>query len=295
MKRAILIGCALASLEMAGATLSNGSLTVEFGDTGTIRSVIFDGDESYPLVAGTPGGFGFQQETGDPGDRTATFAKNTFGQEPVVTDLTGSTANSVNAEGAYTTAGANVEFTRVYSLLNGNVLRVSTTITNLAPADINLRMFDSYNPIPAGPLPGLTNANDISGLAGGRVVQVTDASSVVVGSLDPGVVISAAGFGASINTGIELSDHFAIPEDPDGALANDGYMIGVQRLLTPGSSYTFVYDHAFGNSAAAAQAAFAVANGPAAIPEPSTWLTLATGIVALLAGTRLGKCLPSRE
>jgi hypothetical protein len=278
-------GAALVALSTSAAqaaTISNGSLTVDIrNDNGTINSLTFGGSEFYRR--GTfISDFGFQN-----GNNTSTFAINdAFGSvgQPVSVSSSG---GFVSVTGQYTKGGAALDFTRIYSLVPGqNVLRVATNFFNKGQ-NTSLKYFDTYDPdqgIDKGT--GFGTDNDVYSLATGlgtaKVGQATESTglSVVIGSLDPNATI-ASGSPFNIGNGFALNNFFNSPFDGNGAFADEGTHIGVQKLLTTGSGLTFTYDQAFGTSPKQAQQQFIAANtvnGSTSVPEPLTILGSATAL-----------------
>ncbi|NJL22089.1 MAG: PTPA-CTERM sorting domain-containing protein [Leptolyngbyaceae cyanobacterium SM1_3_5] len=251
-------------------SLSNGSLTLDINDSnGAISSVLFGGSEFYQRGAFVSN-FGFQN-----GTNTSTFATNTaFGSSGVpVTVTSGSGSATVN--GSFTGGGANISFSRVYSLVPGlNVIRTITTFVNNG-ADTTLSAFDTFDPdqgLDKGT--GFGTFNDVltlvtnAGLA--KVGQATESGglSVVIGSLNPATIASGNPF--QIGDGFDLNAFFDAPFDDNGSFADSGTHIGLRSVLTAGSSLSFAYDQAFGLTSEAAQAEFIAANGGATpVPTPA--------------------------
>jgi|GEM_PF-2928157 len=281
----------LTALAIAGpqsaraAVMTNGALTVDIRSNGAINAVVFGGTDFFN--AGTAvSDYGFQV-----GTDTGTFRINTTTgtmSQPV------SVSDSNVVTGTFTAGGANVAFTRSYSLVPGqNVLRISTTFTNNG-ADLDLRYFDAFDPDQGFNLgQGNVTLNDVFPLADGLVGQARiDAGghqhTVIVGSLDPRVTVGA-GTWFSIVTGEAVNFFFASPGDADDGISDRGLQIGLETLLASGGSTTFVVDLAFGLTPAEAQAAFIAANTPAAdpptaTPEPASLALWGIGAVGLAFG-----------
>jgi hypothetical protein len=282
---AILLVLGTASAQ--AATLTNGSLNVTIrDDNGAIDAIRFGGSDFYN--PGTPvSDFGFQN-----GTDTSTFVVNTttgVTQQPVsVTSGSGFVA----VTGTYTGGGANVDFTRTYSLVDGlDVLRTTTNFVNKG-SDVMLRYFDTFDPdqgIDQGR--GFGTFNDVLTLSTGaglaKVGQATDTGglTVVLGSLIPNVTI-ASGDPFQIGDGFTLNNFFSSPFDGNGSFVDNGTHIGgIQMLLSAGGSSNFVFDQGYGTSIAQAQEQFIRANS-ASVPEPASTLgVLAFG--ALGAGSML--------
>ncbi|BAZ27071.1 hypothetical protein NIES4073_79870 [Kalymmatonema gypsitolerans NIES-4073] len=273
---AVFLGLGVSSAQ--AFTISNGSLTVDIrNDNGAINSLLFGGSEFYR--EGTyVSDFGFQAGTG-----TSTFVLNSAyggGQSVSVTNSSG----LVGVTGTYTGGGSNINFRRTYSIVPGlNVLRVATDFINNG-ADTTLSYFDTFDPdqgIDKGR--DFETSNDVSTLATGagtaKVGQASESGglTVVMGSLDPNVTVGS-GDPFQIADGSALNNFFSSPVDGNGTFADQGTHVGLRTLLAAGSSRTFVYDQAFGETAAAARAQFVSANGSEPVPEPLTILgSLAAG------------------
>src|SRR2546421_161180 len=110
------------------SVLSNGNLVLTVNDgNGVIQSVKLTGVEFYQL--GTPvSDYGLQVNTDSSSFR---LNSNAFGSSQSV--AVSSTASTITVNGTYTAGGANVSFTRQYTLVAGdNVIRTTTTFTNNA-------------------------------------------------------------------------------------------------------------------------------------------------------------------
>jgi hypothetical protein len=236
-----------------GLLLTNGSLTLVASIVnGAIRAVSFAGADFY--ASGTAvSDYGFQN-----GTDTATFRRNTAsvrtGQPVTVTW----TDTEVVVQGVFTGGGVTVSFDRRYSLVpEHDVVRVSTTLTNLGPATV-LSCFDTFDPDQgvARDL-GRSTYNDVYVLEGATVGRATDMGglTVVMGSTHPAVTV-AAGNPFWIDSGLTLNGFFDAPFDGDGARADMGLHVGVRLFLPAGATETFTYDQAYGTSIAAAEAQF---------------------------------------
>ena len=234
-------------------TLTNGSLTVAIrSDNGAIGSLTFGGSDFYN--PGTPvSNWGLQV-----GTDTSTFAlSRTNGGTGIPVTVT-AISGGVQVSGTYTRGGANVAFTRTYSLVPGlNVLRITTAFTNNG-SDITLSYFDTFDPdqgIGAGL--GYDTYNDVIGST--ARASATNDLSVIMGSTDPNVTVAAGG-PFQINSGSLLNAFFASPVDENGALDDEGIHIGIRFSLAAGGGRTFAYDQAYGVSTAAAAAAYCSSN-----------------------------------
>ena len=273
---------ALGASSAQALTLDNGSLKLTINDgNGAINSVLFGGSEFYRQ--GTyVSDFGFQS-----GTDTSTFAENNaYGSTGVPVTVVGS-SGSASVEGTFTGGGANISFSRVYSLVPGlNVIRTITKFVNNKGADTTLSAFDTFDPDQGRDKGhGFKTYNDVltlvtdEGLA--KVGQATELGglSVVIGSLNPATTV-ASGNPFQISSGSDLNNFFASPFDGNGVFSDQGTHIGIQKLLTAGSSFSFAYDQAFGSSSSGAQAAFISAHSGVPIPTPA----LLPGLIGLGLG-----------
>jgi len=268
---------ALGATSVQAASLSNGSLSVDINNgNGAIGRVLFGGSDFYN--PGTPvSDYGFQNGT-DTSTFNSTWRGGFFGS------AVSSSSSAITVSGSYTGGGANISFTRVYSLVPGlNVLRTVSAFTNNG-SDTTLSAFDTFDPdqgINQGS--GFETFNQVLTLStpGGvaKAGQATESGglTVIVGSLDSRATV-ASGNPFAIFSGDDLNNFFASPFDDGGAFSDSGTHIGLRSLLTAGTSLSFTYDQAFGTSASAAQSAFIAANGDvAAVPTPA----LLPGLVGL--------------
>ena len=248
--------------------LANDSLTVTIReDNGAIDTILFGGSDFFN--PGAPvSDFGFQN-----GADTSTFVINStdefdFSSQPV--DVT-STDDSVVVTGTYTEGGANVDFTRTYSLVEElDVLRVETEFVNNG-SDLTLSYFDTFDPDQ-----GVDRGNDFetfndvltldTDLGEATVGQATelDGLTFILGSPDPDTTV-ASGFPFDISSGFELNDFFTSPFDGDGAFVDEGTHIGIQLDLESGETESFEYFQAYGESIEEAQEQFIEAIAPAGI------------------------------
>ena len=272
---------ALGASSAQALTLDNGSLKLTINDgNGAINSVLFGGSEFYRQGAFVSD-FGFQN-----GADTSTFAKNdAYGSAGVPVTVTGG-SGSASVNGNFTGGGANISFSRVYSLVPGlNVIRTITKFVNNG-VGTTLSAFDTFDPdqgVDKGN--GFGTSNDVltlvtdEGLA--KVGQATELGglSVVIGSLNPATTV-ASGNPFQISSGSDLNNFFASPFDGNGSFDDSGTHIGIQKLLTAGSSFSFAYDQAFGSSSSGAQAAFISAHSGVPIPTPA----LLPGLIGLGLG-----------
>lgn len=274
------------------AIITNGSLEVTIrDDNGAIDAIIFDQNTIFRSDFFNPGtpvsDFGFQNGTDE-----STFVRNTttgFTQQPVNVVLDD---ESVIVTGTYTGGGANVNFTRTYSLVSElNALLVKTDFVNNG-SEIALRYFDTFDPdqgIDRGN--GFGTFNDVftldTAVGSARVGQATELGglTVVFGSLESNATVGA-GFGLEIDNGFELNNFFDASFDPNGAFEDIGIHIGaIELLLGSGGNGSFEYLHGYGESPAEAQEQFISAASVTSVnvPEPSSLLGL------LVAGA-FGSC-----
>ena len=221
-------------------TLTNGALTVEIrSDNGAIDSVVFGGANFYKQ--GTfVSDWGMQN-----GTSTATFALNTTDGLTGIPATVTTPSGTVQVAGTYTGGGANVTFTRTYSLVPGlNVLRIATQFLNAGSA-VTVSYFDTFDPDQGMPSLGFATYNDVLGNV--ARASATSDLTVVMGSEDAGVTL-AAGSPFRIDSGTALNSFFAAPFDGNGALADQGMHVGLRFPLAAAESRTFTYDQAYGTS-----------------------------------------------
>ena len=238
-------------------TLSNGSLLAAIrGNNGAIDDILFDGSNFFN--PGSPiSDFGFQN-----GTDTSTFVLNDtegFREQPVTVERIDET---IVVTGTYSRGGADIDFTRTYSLVEGlNVVSVETEFVNNG-SDIDLRYFDTFDPdqgIDRGN--SFETFNDVFTLdtAGGTatVGQASELDNLtfLLGSLNPDVTV-ASGSPFNIGGGFTLNQFFDSPFDGEGALADQGTHIGIQLDLNAGETESFEYFQAYGETPEEAQEQF---------------------------------------
>ncbi len=255
----------LATSEAHAAIISNGSLVVDISDSnGSINSVILDGTEFFRR--GTyVSDFGFQNGT-DIGTFVLNTAEGFTGQ---LVSVTGTTVS-----GNYVGGGADIQFSRNYSLVSGvNVLRITTQLTNQGVAPTTVSYFDSFDP-DQDPFLGYVTFNDVISLAGTVAGEASALSgyTFVAGSLDPRVVVASGGPFA-IDSGSLLNDFFDFPVDGNGFLDDLGTHLGLRVLLGAGQTTSVTYDLAFGASSAEARDEYTAAQ----VPEPGSIAIFAAG------------------
>ena len=233
-------------------------------DNGAIDTVLFSGSD-FCNPGGPVSDFGLQN-----GTNTSSFVRNDtsgFTQQPVsVSEDDG----SVVVTGTYTQGGANVDFKRTYTQIDGfNAFEVETEFTNNG-SDVNLRYFDTFDPdqgVDRGS--GFSTFNDVltldTGAGEAKIGQATESGGLtfILGSLDSDATV-ASGNPFSISSGSTLNNFFTSPFDGNGALADSGTHIGVELDLDAGESETFNYLQAYGETIDQAQEQFIDALTPPA-------------------------------
>jgi hypothetical protein len=256
----------LARTEVHAAVISNGTLSVEISDSnGAINSVVFNGTEFFRQ--GTfVSDFGFQND-----NFSGTFVRNTA--EGVTDQLVTVTGTTVS--GNYLVAGADILFSRSYSLVPGlNVLRITSQLTNQGVVPTNVAYFDTFDPDQGVPLYSYSTFNDVislDGILAGEAVAGS-AYAFVAGSRDPRVVVASGG-PFWINDGTTLNNFLDFPVDADGFFDDQGTHLGLRVLLGAGQTTSVTYDLAFGLTSAEARDAFTGAQ----VPEPGTIAIFAAG------------------
>ena len=170
--------------------------------------------------------------------------------------------DSIVVTGTYTGGGANIDFTRTYSLGEGLiVLSVDTEFVNNG-SDINLSYFDTFDPDQGVDRDNSFDTfNDVFSLDTARgTAKVGQASELddltfLLGSLDSNVTI-ASGLPFNIGDGFTLNEFFDSPFDGEGELADQGTHIGIRLDLNAGETESFEYFQAYGESQEEAQEQF---------------------------------------
>ncbi|MDJ0697401.1 calcium-binding protein, partial [Mastigocoleus sp. MO_188.B34] len=233
------------------------SLTVDIReDNGAIDTVLFGGSDFFN--PGSPvSDFGLQNST-----NTSSFVRNNtsgFTQQPVSVRKDD---DSIVVTGTYTQGGANVDFKRIYTQIEGfNAFEVETEFTNNG-SDIELRYFDTFDPdqgVDQGN--GFRTFNDVLTLDTGagiaKIGQATESGGLtfILGSLDPDATI-ASGNPFSIFSGSSLNNFFTSPFDGNGSFADSGTHIGIQLDLDAGETESFNYLQSYGETIDEAQEQF---------------------------------------
>ena len=267
--------------------LTNGNLTVNILETnGAIGSVVFDGYEFFHISStASVADYGMQLGSDD-----TTFAKNTEIPSPGTPTIPVTVTGGNVVTGTYTDvgAGANVTFVRTYSIVPArHVIRIVTDITNHGDP-LTLAYFDTYNAeqgVQQSPTLGHSTYNLGLPLGGATAGQSSISSNggvsyqetVIAGSLDPRVTVAAGGF-FSLFEGADVNDFFDFPFNDNGALDDNGLHIGIRTPLGANVTTRYTFDLSFGETPAAAQNEFLLANAP----EPATVVSLGVGFVYLL-------------
>lgn len=252
-------------------TLDNGSLEITIrDDNGAIDAAFFGGSDFFN--PGTPvSDWGFQTAS-----NTSTFRLYRTTGSPGQPVTVSSNGSEITVSGNYDDSGANVAFTRQYSLVSGvNVLRIATEVTNNG-SNIDLRVFDTFDPdqgFDQGQ--GHYTFNDRFTLGSASVAQASasqDGSSTgdlgltsILGTSDPDRVV-AAGYPFAITSGT-VNQFFDNPHDGDGEFSDYGIHVGTEFSLNAGESDSFEALLSFGNTPAEAQSDFEDASGS---PELTT-------------------------
>jgi hypothetical protein len=259
----------------AQTTLSGNGLGVNLDDAGGNIGSLQYGGEWYAL------GY-YNSDWGlQTGTDTSTFVRNGtaggFGQTGPTTTLVSSSATSASYSGTYTTGGADVSFTRSYSILPSlPVLSVTMNFQNNGDSAITLRYFETYDPdAPDGASPTYNGQLTLDGITAAQAVR-DDGSAVVLGSINPAVIANASSFGfEGPLSGDDLNSMFTSGgANSGGALEDDSIDLGFQITLAAGATYSLVTDQAYGSTAVLAQSAFTSAQS---VPEPGTWLMMLVG------------------
>ena len=247
--------------------ISSGDLSVTIrDDNGAIDTVVYQGGDYFN--PGSPvSDFGFQN-----GGDTGTFVlNNTSGGSGQPVSVVG---NMVS--GTFTGGGANLSFTRTYSLVTGlSVLRVTTSFINNG-SSISLSYFDTFDPDQGtsyGNGDSSSTYNDVLSVGAYSVAQASlaaggDLRTVLIGSDDTRSIVGTAS-DLGISNGSELNTFLSSPGDGGGVKADVGMSIGLAATLSGGETTSFTYYMAFGENTTVAQNNFV-----AAIPEPSSILLM---------------------
>jgi PEP-CTERM motif len=277
MARLFFLAFVVASLcnSSQAGVLTNGSLTVGLRSNGAIDFVEFGGINFFKPGFGTDvSDFGLQRGS----DVSSFRLNNTSGAAGLAL-----TESGFSYTGTHDWGSDRVNYLRSYSLVAGrNALRVTSTVTNLGLAGLEISQFETFDPdqaysflaplLPPGvlsPLPFQT-FNDVLTVAG---VQVGQASinarghelTMLIGSYDSRAVV-ASGDPLQIVSGDDLNEFFRAPQDAEGLLADQGTHIGFRQFLNPNQSTTFTYILAFGETPTQAQQAFTLTS----VPEPGS-------------------------
>ena len=259
----------------ANTDISANGLTVDIQDSGgDISALQYDGSEYYAL------GY-YNSDWGlQTGTTTSTFVRNGtadgYGSVGQPTTLGSFTATSAIYTGTYTAGGADVAFTRSYSLAAG-VPALATTMTfqNESSSAITLTYFETYDP-DLSSTPATNNGKvTIDGVTAAQAVRA-DGSTVELGSSLSSAIVNASGLGFDGPvSGSDLNSILASGGvNSMGANEDDSIDLVYQVSLAGGATVSVTSDQAYGLSATAAQANFAAV----VAPEPPTWLLMLAGV-----------------
>lgn len=266
------LGLALSFGTSNAATLMNGTLTVDIrDDNGAIDTVTFAGTD-YFNPGTSVSDWGFQI-----GTDTSTFRYNDtsgFTQQTVTVSTSGA---NVNVTGLYSGEGYTLAFTRTYRLIPlENKLAIDMSITN-AGLPVNFRTFETFDPDQGEPLGvGYDTNNDVY-VDGAYDVGESWTNNpagnylgVLLSSLSSNSPTIAAGGPFQIDNGTALNSFFTTPVDGGNVSADQGLHIGYEKTLETGSGITYTTYLEFNT-----------------VPEPSTALLSALGILGLLRRRRM--------
>jgi hypothetical protein len=292
-KRLCLVGCCALVLCLSAATaradvvLTNGDLqvTVRSSD-GTIQAIfpLANPPASNFYDPGFPvANFGFQV-----GTSTGTFAFNSRAGITNIPVTVTPGAGTATVAGTYSPGGGvSVPFSRTLSLVPGlNVLQTTSTITNAGASAVTIRFFENYDPDQGiGQGAGFDTINTVKSLAGIQVSEATGPTRPLTAVLGAAGDIAAFGsgtspFGLEVSNGTLLNQVFGTPFQPVGLDADIGFANGLEFTLAPGASASFTFFHAFGLTAAEAEAQFLAAL-PTAVPEPTTLALFGLGVLGV--------------
>lgn len=269
-----------------GALLTDGLLSVDIPeDNGAIGIATFNGEEYFN--AGTPiSNWGFQF-----GTDTSTFVMN---------EIDGTEGFPVNVSSGNTALGLLlplgvsfpefVQYSRAYDLLPGlNTLRVVINVTNNTLGQVDIALFDTFDPDQSDFATINDTVFDVYKLGISSASTGPNDGTVILGTADGRGVIDTGGFGIfGVDSGADLNTLISSPNDANGATADTNLTIGFSDTLAAGESAQFTYFLSFGGNVNQARA-----NILAVVPEPGSLALfgLASLTLVMMRRTRRAKTL----
>jgi len=214
-----------------GATLSNGDLTVQFHNDGSLKDVAVQG-RSYFLPGDPPIGWGFHSSETGFGKQNANMGFSDF-----------STSSSGLAGSSFVWQGSNGSLSAqiTYSLVSSSTLRIVSSIRNDSlTQSIDYTYFHAGDPdVGFSDSATFDTFNDVNpGMAGATF----GADWVEFRSSDPLAVFSFLEFAIDVTLQAQLDYQVGNPYDPNGSLEDFGMMIAWQKTLAPGESTVHSFD-----------------------------------------------------